>query len=385
MYDHKRPFDAPKTRNADSACDKRTVLNPSSQALRNRNGVSFRRTKVALGGAVFEKASHLPGADVAAARPRHTGRGRGQVLGPPARTGRVPARTCGRRVAILGRTCRADPRRTPRDLRPRPPPPARPEARAYLSPACLQYATMMSREWARRAESRGRVNVGSARDPAAGRSARRSGRGGAPDLPIPPPPAPPGPAAQPLLLRRGIPPRRQPITAPAGRPRLPIGSAGVPVVGSAGFRSRPAGRPGRRGAGGNAGPRGLGGARRGATSEAGVGEHPGRGHRHSKNLRSPPPTSWKSEPGLTCDYPDISRGFRATRDAPGRGQRAGWHVGIKKGGNKGWRRGGPTVTPTRSSLRPVQRRVLAPQSQLTAYSLWRLSEYLMRKIFFLHI
>lgn len=195
-----------------------------------------------------------------------------------------------------GATARADPRRAPRDLRPGPPPPAPSEARAYLSPACRQYATMMSREWARRAESRGRVNVGSARDPAAGRSAQRSGRGGAPDLPIPPPPAPPSPAAQPLLLCRGIPLHRQPIAASAGRPRLPIGSAGVPVVGSAGFRSRPAGRPGQRGAAGNSGPRGFGGARRGATSEAGVGGHPGRGHgqaaasrcRHSKNPRSPP-------------------------------------------------------------------------------------------------
>lgn len=59
-----------------------------------------------------------------------------------------------------------------RDLRPRAAPylpvPQRtdlPEAWAYLSPACRQYATMMSREGARRAESRRPVNVGSGRDP----------------------------------------------------------------------------------------------------------------------------------------------------------------------------------------------------------------------------
>lgn len=54
---------------------------------------------------------------------------------------------------------------------------------------------------ASRTESRGRVNVGSARDPAAGRSGRRSGRGGAPDLPIPLPRAPPGRFEWPLLPR----------------------------------------------------------------------------------------------------------------------------------------------------------------------------------------
>lgn len=141
----------------------------------------------------------------------------GQVLG---HTRRAPALEAAARAQpptsagspSYGAPARPDPRRAPRDLRPRAAPafpapslPTPPEARAYLSPACRQYATMMSREWAGRVESRGRVNVGSARDPAAGRSGLRSGRGGASDLPIPPSLAPPGPLEQPLLLCRGIP------------------------------------------------------------------------------------------------------------------------------------------------------------------------------------
>lgn len=90
---------------------------------------------------------------------------------------------------------------------------ALPEAWAYLSPACRQYATMMSREGPRRAESRRPINVGSARGPTAGRSGLRSGRGGAPSLPVPPPPVPPRLPGRPHRLVAECSQRRKPIGA----------------------------------------------------------------------------------------------------------------------------------------------------------------------------
>ena len=146
---------------------------------------------------------------------RHSGRC-WQVLGP-----RRPWPWLSvRRPPSWDLTRQADPhpRSTRRDLRPRAAPylpvpqrPDLPEAWAYLSPACRQYATMMSREGVRRAESRRPVNVGSGRDPAAGRSGPRSGRGGAPSLPVPPPPVPPRPPGRPHCLVAECSQRREPI------------------------------------------------------------------------------------------------------------------------------------------------------------------------------
>ena len=98
---------------------------------------------------------------------------------------------------------------------------------------------MLSREGTCRTESRGRVNIGSTRDPAAGRSGVRSGRGGALDLPILPPRPRPAPSDSPCSPPRGTPPTapgangaaqlgpRMPIPGRAGRLRLPIGSAAL--------------------------------------------------------------------------------------------------------------------------------------------------------------
>lgn len=161
----------------------------------------------------------------------------GQVLGPgaPASHSREPGLPA-RRPPSWGRTRRdhPHPRRARRDLRPRfapdlpaPQLSAPPDVRPYLSPACRQYATMMSREGARRAGSRGPVKGGSACRPAAGRSGLRSGRGGAPGLPIPPPLAPP------RLPERPLPSHRRILQAPRANggarpgPRVPIpGRAG---------------------------------------------------------------------------------------------------------------------------------------------------------------
>ena len=163
--------------------------------------------------AVLEKTWHLSRALLGARRCSVTlGRCR-QVLGPR-RPWPWPS-VC--RPPSWDLTRRADPhpRSAWRDLRPRAAPylpvPQRsafPEAWPYLSPACRQYATMMSREGARRAESRRPVNVGSARGPAAGRSGLRSGRGGAPRLPVPP--RLPG---RPHRLVAECSPRREPIGA----------------------------------------------------------------------------------------------------------------------------------------------------------------------------
>lgn len=89
---------------------------------------------------------------------------------------------------------------------------------------------MMSRGWARGVESRGRLNVGSAHSPAAGRSGLGTGRGGTPDLPISPPLAPPALPSSPCCPAAESPRRREPMGAGGGglgyqSPRGPAGRA----------------------------------------------------------------------------------------------------------------------------------------------------------------
>lgn len=230
-----------------------------------------------------------------------------QVLGPPPTRRALEAPPP---PAILGpRSPGPDPRRAWRDLRPRAAPlaPRTPEARVYLSPACRQYATMMSRGLARRVESRGRLKVGSAHGPAAGRSALGTGRGGTPDLPISPPLAPPGlpsspccPAAEspptPGANGGGRPGPRVPIPGRAGRPRPPIGSADASSVCLAGFRSTPAGPRGPRG------PRGPA---------------PGRGPPSAWGHGRTPASAWSTSPPSSGDRWAKGNPTRTARRPPG--------------------------------------------------------------------
>lgn len=254
------------------------------------------------------------------------------------------------------------------------------EARAYLSPACRQYATMMSREGARRAESRGRVNVGSARGPVAGRSGQRSGRGGAPALPIPPPSAPPALTSSPCCPVAESPRRRQPM-GERGRGRG-CQSPGRPGSRACLLAPRAPGACAPRAsvvAGGVAGvrggwtgtawflacePRSRGGGRsRGALSPPGYEETAASWGWHCKHLSIS--TSQISEQSGPRPRSTTPRHFLGFWDNPWcgtrRGKRVGGEeVGIKIGGQRGRRRGDPTAAKSPS----------LPGSAGLAYSWW---------------